>query len=37
MVPPRRTVHESGWLALALAAIFVALLLTAIFVGRALA
>ena len=37
MVPRPRTMHESGWLALALAAIFVALLLTAIFVGRALA
>lgn len=37
MVPPPRTMHESGWLAVVLALIFVGLLLTAIFVGRALA
>jgi curved DNA-binding protein CbpA len=34
---PPRTVHDSGWLALAIAITFVVLLLTAIFVGRALA
>jgi hypothetical protein len=29
-------VHESGWVAVALAILFVGLLLSAIFVGRAL-
>lgn len=36
MVAAPRTMRDSGWLAVALAAIFVALLLTAIFVGRAI-
>lgn len=36
MAPPPRTMRDSGWLALALALLFVALLLTAIFAGRAL-
>jgi len=36
LVPAPRTVHESGWVAVALAILFVGLLLSAIFVGRAL-
>jgi hypothetical protein len=36
MIPQPRTMRDSGWLALAIAIMFVVLLLTAIFVGRAL-
>lgn len=36
MAPQPRTMHESGWVAVALAIVFVGLLLSAIFVGRAL-